>query len=410
MHFSLFKSLFVSALLTASAGVWAAAPVSLEEAGKIYRENCAVCHGDRGDGQSRARFGLTPKPRDFTTPGAAAELNRKRMMTAVVQGRKGTAMVGWHGRLSMPQIEGVVNYIRTTFMRLAPTDEELAVSGPHLQHGKKLYEEHCRVCHGDRGNGATWTNSVLNPPPRNFTSPQARRILTRKRMLASVTYGRKHTAMMAFANRLSETDVHSVVDYVRATFMKGPVVADAGVVDLSDSGALGGGGHAGGGHSAAAPHSRAPASIGSHGMAPRLAPQPPKGHAVDMDAPFPAGLKSDFKRGRGIYMTNCTACHGVRGDGLGPRAYFIQPKPRNFLHIESRSMFNRPALFRAIMMGKAGTVMPAWGTVLSPQQVADVAEFVYQDFIHPNPDEIEPEPEPESEQEQALEEDKKKAQ
>ncbi len=396
MHFSLFKSLCVSVLVSATAGVWAAAPVSLAEAGKIYSENCAVCHGDRGDGQSRARFGLNPQPRDFTTAGAAAELNRKRMITSVVQGREGTAMVGWHERLSMPQIEGVVNYIRTTFMRLAPSEEELAVTEPRLQHGKKLYEENCRVCHGDRGNGATWTNSVLNPPPRNFTSPQARRILTRKRMLASVTYGRKQTAMMGFANRLSETDVHDVVDYIRATFMKGEVVADAGMIDLSGSSAMGGGG----GHAGAAPHSRAPASIGSHGMAPRLGQQQSVVHAVDMDAPFPGGLKSDFKRGRGIYMANCTACHGVRGDGLGPRAYFIQPKPRNFLHIESRSMFNRPALFRAIMMGKAGTVMPAWGMVLSPQQVADVAEFVYQDFIHPNPDEIEPQSE--------SEEDKKK--
>ncbi len=399
MRFSLLKSLCVSVLMSATAGVvWAAAPVSLDVAGNIYSENCAVCHGDRGDGQSRARFGLTPKPRDFTSPGAAAELNRNRMITSVVQGREGTAMVGWHGRLSMAQIEGVVDYIRSTFMRLAPTEEELAVNEPRLQHGKVLYEEHCRVCHGDKGNGATWTNSVLNPPPRNFTSPQARRILTRKRMLASVTYGRKETAMMGFSNRLSETDVHAVVDYIRATFMKGAVVADAGVMDLSGSRALGGG------HAGAAPHGRAPASIGSHGMAPRLGQSQAAVHKVDMNAPFPAGLRADFERGRGIYMANCTACHGARGDGLGSRAYFMQPKPRNFLHIESRSMFNRPALFRAIMMGKAGTVMPAWGTVLTPQQVADVAEFVYQDFIHPNPDEIVPE------QEAAVQEDKKKAQ
>jgi len=394
MHFSLFKYLFVSVLISAAAGAWAAESVSSDEAGQIYRENCAVCHGDRGDGQSRARFGLNPQPRDFTTAGAAAELDRKRMISSVAQGREGTAMVGWHGRLSTPQIEAVVDYIRATFMHLVPSADALAVTEPRLQQGKILYEEHCRVCHGDRGNGATWTNSVLNPPPRNFTSPQARRILTRKRMLASVTYGRKETAMMAFSNRLSEDDIGAVVDYVRATFMKGEVVADAGAMDLSGSNALGGGRHSGSGAGAAS-HGRAPSSIGSHGMVPRIGQQASAGHAVDMEAPFPGGLKSDFKRGREIYMANCIACHGARGDGLGLRAHFIQPKPRNFLHSESRSMFNRPALFRAIMMGKAGTVMPAWGTVLSPQQVADVAEYVYQDFLHPNPDEIVAQPEPE---------------
>ncbi len=387
MRFSISKSLVSSLfLLLALPTLAAAEPISMNEAGQIYRENCAVCHGDRGDGQSRARFGLDPKPRDFSTPGAAAELNRKRMITSVVQGREGTAMIGWLGRLNMAQIEGVVDYIRRSFMQLPPSEEELAVDEPRLQRGREIYEEHCRVCHGDRGNGATWTNSVLNPPPRNFTSPQARRILTRKRMLASVSFGRKETAMMSFSNRLSEEDIESVVDYIRQTFMKGPVVADAGMTDLSGA-AAGMGGHTGGGQGASAPHGRAPSSIGSSAMAPRLE-QHAQGHAVDMNAPFPGGLVGDFGSGRDIYLRNCSTCHGVRGDGLGPRSHFIQPKPRNFLHVDSRNMLNRPALFRAIGIGKPGTVMPAWSKVLSAQQLADVAEFVYQDFIHPNPDEI----------------------
>jgi len=393
MRFSPFKFLILSVWLLATAGLQAAESISMDEAGQIYRDNCAVCHGDRGDGQSRARFGLNPQPRDFTTAGAAAELNRKRMLTSVMQGREGTAMVAWLGRLSEAQIEGVVDYVRRSFMRLAPSEDDLAVTEPHLARGREIYEEHCRVCHGDRGNGATWTNSVLNPPPRNFTSPQARRLLTRKRMLASVTYGRKETAMMPFSGRLSEEDVSAVVDYIRQVFMKGPVVADAGMSDLPLAG-----GHGAGGHAAATPHGRAPSGIGSAGMAPRLGVQgQAQPHQVDMMAPFPMGLAGDFERGRDIYLPNCSTCHGVRGDGLGPRSNFIQPKPRNFLHIESRSMLNRPALFNAIVVGKFGTVMPAWGKVLSPQQVADVAEFVYQDFIHPNPEEVESSPESETE-------------
>lgn len=396
MRFSFSKSLVLSLfLLIVFPTLAAAESISMSDAGQIYSENCAVCHGDEGDGLSRARFGLDPKPRDFTTPGAAAELNRERMIESVAQGREGTAMVAWHGRLNMAQIEGVVDYIRTTFMRLAPAEETLSVSEPRLQRGREIYEEHCRVCHGDRGNGATWTNSVLYPPPRNFTSPQARRILTRKRMLASVAYGRKETAMMSFSNRLSEEDIEAVVDYIRQTFMKGPVVADAGMSDLSAPGGAVGG-HGGGGHGAAAPHGRAPSSIGSSAMAPSMG-QHAQAHAVDMDASFPGGLEGDFESGRDIYMRNCSACHGVRGDGLGPRSHFIQPKPRNFLHVETRNMLNRPALFRAIGIGKPGTVMPAWSKVLSAQQLADVAEFVYQDFIHPNPDEIEAQPEVEGE-------------
>ena len=80
-------------------------------------------------------------------------------------------------------------------------------------------------------------------------------------------------------------------------------------------------------------------------------------------------------------MENCYTCHGRRGDGRGPRASFIKPPPRNFLGERSRQTLNRPALYRAIFNGINGTVMPAWSRVLDEQQIADVAEFVFQEFI-----------------------------
>jgi mono/diheme cytochrome c family protein len=84
-------------------------------------------------------------------------------------------------------------------------------------------------------------------------------------------------------------------------------------------------------------------------------------------------------------MENCATCHGAKGDGKGPRAYFINPKPRNFLEPASRDMFNRPALYAAVSYGKVGTEMPAWKYVLSEQEMANVAEFVFRSFIQPSP-------------------------
>lgn len=144
-------------------------------------------------------------------------------------------------------------------------------------------------------------------------------------------------------------------------------------------------------------------------MAPGMAQSQEPVAEVDMSAGFAGELKGDFARGRRIYLNNCSTCHGVRGDGLGPRSSFIQPKPRNFLHVESRTTLNRPALFRAIGIGKPGTVMPAWSKVLSAQQIADVAEFVFQDFIHPNPDDIEPRVDLDMDADAAPMADKKKA-
>jgi len=380
---------------------WAADAIATDQAAKVYRENCAVCHGEHGDGQSRARFGLNPPPRDFTSAQAAAQLTREVMINRVTHGKPSTAMVAWQGRLSETEIEGVVDYIRATFMISTPVPVEKSVGNVErrtpIPTGQKIYEENCRVCHGDRGNGATWTNTVLDPPPRNFTAPQSRRILTRKRMLASVTFGRRNTAMMSFSNRLSKDEIGAVVDYIRETFMKGPVISDADMSNLEA---------ASGGHGAS-PHGQSMAGIAGSAMAPRSHEQQQAVATVDMKAPFPGNLKGNFIKGRKFYLENCSTCHGARGDGLGPRAYFIEPKPRNFLNPDSRQQLNRPALFKAIFLGKPGTVMPAWGKVLAPQQLADVAEFVFQDFIHPNPDAIKPQAEEESELPEVM--DKKKA-
>jgi mono/diheme cytochrome c family protein len=101
----------------------------------------------------------------------------------------------------------------------------------------------------------------------------------------------------------------------------------------------------------------------------------------DMSLPMPLGLKGDPDRGGVFFMTNCFTCHGVKGDGNGPRAYFITPVPRNFLDEASRQRLNRPVLFEAITNGRLGTNMPAWGKVLNNQEIANVAEFVFQHFI-----------------------------
>jgi mono/diheme cytochrome c family protein len=102
---------------------------------------------------------------------------------------------------------------------------------------------------------------------------------------------------------------------------------------------------------------------------------------ADMSLPMPLGLKGDPVKGGAFYMKNCFTCHGVRGDGNGPRAYFITPPPRNFLLATSRQKLNRPVLFEAITNGRLGTNMPAWGKVLDNQEIANIAAFVFQNFI-----------------------------
>jgi mono/diheme cytochrome c family protein len=124
------------------------------------------------------------------------------------------------------------------------------------------------------------------------------------------------------------------------------------------------------------------ALIAVSGLANAAAPKMPD--VSDMKLPMPMGLKGDFARGATFFVRNCAPCHGASGNGDGPRAYFITPPPRNFLLDASRKRLNRPVIFEAVTNGRLGTNMPAWGKVLNNQEIADVTEFVFQNFIQPS--------------------------
>ena len=304
------------------------------DAAGLYHDYCSVCHGDKGDGQSHAMVGLIPPPRDFTSPQSSVELNHGRIMAAISEGVPGTAMTAWKSKLSMSQIEAISTYIQQKFMR--PATVETAAEGA------RIYADFCSVCHGDTGKGAIWATSGLNPPPIDFTADESQAKLDRARMIKSVAYGRAETAMTGWRHRLSDEQIEIVVDFVINSFMTKTQLEMAPMP----------------GPAATTENTRA-----------------------DMSLPMPSGLQGDLARGTALYMGNCSACHGVIGDGRGPRAYFINPKPRNFLHTSSRATFNRPALYQAVAKGKLRSEMPAWESVLTPQQMADVGEFVFQQFI-----------------------------
>ncbi len=325
----------------------------------IYHNYCSVCHGDKGDGKSRAQNSLNPPPRDFTTP-SAAQLTRASMVEAVKNGRSGTAMTPWKTELNQKEIEAVVDYVRNSFMPAASLSDS--------SRGRIVYSKNCSVCHGEKGDGKSRAQASLNPPPRDFTSPAMSAEMTQQRMITSVTFGRPDTAMAGFKSQLSKEDISAVVDYIRAGFMAG--TNTEGISGIRNGRRL-----------AARDGSNAPEA------APVRAAQAPVNQPVvaNMAAPMPKALKGNVAKGGAFYMANCATCHGSTGDGRGPRAYFINPKPRNFLHPSSRQQFNRSALFDVISDGKRGTEMPAWRQVLNEQEIADVSEFVFQRFIKPAP-------------------------
>lgn len=216
-----------------------------------------------------------------------------------------------------------------------------------------LYHNYCSVCHGDKGDGRSRASNALSPPPYDFTSAKARAEQSRERIIAFIANGKPGTAMVAWKSQLNEREIAALADYVFATFVQGAPPASA-AAQISGTRAHGG--------------RESP-------VAPRV--------AADMTLPFPGGLNGNRAKGGEFYNSNCATCHGRSGDGKGPRAYFINPKPRDFRDGAFRAAANRPMLFAAVAHGRNGTEMPAWNKVLDDQQIANVAEYVFQAFVQP---------------------------
>jgi cbb3-type cytochrome c oxidase subunit III len=301
---------------------------------KRYADYCSVCHGDRGDGQSHAQQGLMPPPRNFTEPSFVATATRERIVAAITNGVPGTAMIAWQTVFEPDEIEELADYVLDELTRVPV---EAAAAQPVNPEFARTYRESCSVCHGDDGKGAKWGQESLSAKPRDFTSATSQAELTRERMIVSVTNGRPGTPMPGFGSQLSPRQIEGIVDYVRSRFM-----GDGGTTSAN-------------------------AGENYH------------------DQPFPNDLVGRFDRGSALYYANCAECHGAEGDGNGRRAYFIFPKPRNFLDPATQQIFNRPRLYSGIADGVLGKEMPAWNKVFSKQDIADVGEFVYREFIRATP-------------------------
>ena len=74
----------------------------------------------------------------------------------------------------------------------------------------------------------------------------------------------------------------------------------------------------------------------------------------------------DAGLGKVIYERRCAPCHGVKGDGKGPAAELLEPKPRDLtagvykIRTSANKVPSDRDLFRIITAGMPGTSMPAW--------------------------------------------------
>jgi cytochrome c oxidase cbb3-type subunit 2 len=83
--------------------------------------------------------------------------------------------------------------------------------------------------------------------------------------------------------------------------------------------------------------------------------------------------------GRQVYAARCVGCHGSKGDGNGPAATFLFPRPRNFTFgvfkfrtTPSGSLPTDGDLYRTVTRGIRWTAMPTWHELPDKERLAVV--------------------------------------
>ena len=97
---------------------------------------------------------------------------------------------------------------------------------------------------------------------------------------------------------------------------------------------------------------------------------------------FVVGFGQALQQGRRVYMKNCMHCHGVSGDGAGPTAEYLYPRPRDyrlgvfkFTSTLAAEKVSREDLHRVVKYGIPGTYMPSF-LLLGETETKSVVEYV----------------------------------
>jgi cytochrome c oxidase cbb3-type subunit III len=293
----------------------------VEHGRQIYNFRCYFCHGYSGDAQTLAATYLAPPPRNLAA-ATAESLPRELIVSAVRDGRPGTAMKSFASVLSDDEIEAVARFVEHEFVRGKarntayhtvengwPKHERFAAAFPFAtgeialdaawedltpvqEAGKRLYLSACISCH-DRARveneGPAWTSRPVSFPRAGFTF---------------------------------DPDSTKPVDAIS-------------------------------GASAYALHDVRPS---------------PRQHAPRAD------------RGRQLFEANCAFCHGADGTGKNWIGQFMEPPARDLSRFSAATM-PRPRLVNTIRDGLSGTSMPSWKDVLADKEIDAIADYVARTFF-----------------------------
>jgi mono/diheme cytochrome c family protein len=176
---------------------------------ELFVNNCAVCHGELGEGAPNPG-----QPGDVTAPISTAEYLASRtddsIRAVVAEGLPEFGMAAFEvahgGPLQAGEVNAIVAHVRS-WEDDPPVQLDASVSAAGLSNSPDfLYPELCAQCHGALAEGG------VGPA---FSDPAFQSERTDQQLFDSINLGHEATAMIAWGEVLTQTQIEALVTHIR---------------------------------------------------------------------------------------------------------------------------------------------------------------------------------------------------
>lgn len=219
----------------------------------LFARQCAICHGDQGDGAGKFAYLMNPRPRDFRQGNFKLATTQNQIPTeedlvrTISRGMPGSAMPPWE-HLPRSDLQALAQYVRQIHVTAVtveaakaggPESETAAwiarrtVPGPalhvppeppfddlHWFRGRQIYLEACASCHGVNGDpvadAVKYDNEGYPVPPRSFVQGIFKGGSEGHQLYARIVKGIKGTPMPASEGVYTDDEVWDLIHYVQS--------------------------------------------------------------------------------------------------------------------------------------------------------------------------------------------------
>ena len=223
----------------------------------LFAKQCAICHGDQGDGAGKFAYLMNPRPRDFKKGKFKLTTTQNLipsdddLLRTISRGMPGSAMPPW-AHLPLADLRALVKFIRTTHADAVRLEIDAGVKDGSFEaaevpallatrtqpglpivvppepktdeltwfNGRRVYLQACAVCHGADGHplpeAVKYDDEGYPNPPRSFVNGIFKGGMDGAELYCRITKGMRGTPMPAFEGTYTNEEIWDLIHYVQS--------------------------------------------------------------------------------------------------------------------------------------------------------------------------------------------------